>query len=80
MIFPRVSDPVMLLAYHVKHPDVAIVRSGAKRSVGYEALKIPSYRSGKWHTWKALISDDRENISNSEYLGIVNVPETDPGK
>lgn len=50
------------------------ISSGARRSDCREVLKNQvKLPEEEWHAWIAFISDDRENISNSEYLGIVKV-------
>lgn len=71
-LVPKPLDQVMLLAYQVKYPCIRMVSSGARRSAGNDSLELPAVK-GEWHTWIAFISDDRQNISNSEYLGVVNV-------
>lgn len=75
-IVPEKSDQVMLLAYHLESGEIVQMLSGARRSACREILEIPSDISAdaiEWHIWIAFISDNRENISNSEYLGVVNV-------
>ncbi|SKB30948.1 DUF6266 family protein [Daejeonella lutea] len=71
-IVPEWLDQVMLLAYQVKYPSMVMISSGARRSAGSDSLEIPGVK-GEWHTWIAFVSDDRQYISNSEYLGIVNI-------
>ena len=71
MVVPRETDTVMLLAYNVKLPYIYITRSGARRSAENDSLAVSSAIKDEWHTWIAFITDDRENVSNSEYLGVV---------
>lgn len=72
----------MLLAYNITEgravhvQSVVPMLSGARRSACCETLKLsdnlPAYMD-KWHTWIAFISDNRESISNSKYLGPVEI-------
>ncbi len=67
------TDQVMLLAYPAGARFSVEMLSGARRSAGREILKIARQipRKKKWHIWIAFISDNREHVSNSEYLGVV---------
>jgi hypothetical protein len=71
-------DQVMLLAYdHLNvdqtnkpNPKAFFTLSGARRKAGMETLEIPSHFKGHaLHTYIAFISDDREHISMSSYVG-----------
>ena len=63
-------DQVMLLAYSVKKKKSIKLLSGARRSAEKETLEIPKVFKGvTFHTWIAFISDDRESISESRYVG-----------
>ena len=71
-IQPRKDDQVMLLIYNIKDKQINGISSGARRSECREVLKLQAkLPEEEWHAWIAFISDDRESISNSEYLGIV---------
>jgi len=66
------DDQVMLLIYNIKGRWAGGLLSGARRSVCRDILQCEAKISvEEWHAWIAFISDDRERISNSEYLGIV---------
>lgn len=66
------DDQVMLLIYNIKGRWAGGLLSGARRSVCRDVLQCEAKISvEEWHAWIAFISDDRERISNSEYLGIV---------
>lgn len=71
-------DQVMLIAYDndmtdqigKPKPKAYSLLSGARRYEGEEVLKISEQSRGHClHTYMAFISDDREFISNSVYLG-----------
>ena len=71
-IQPKKDDQVMLLIYNIKDKQIDGISSGARRSECREVLKLQAkLPEEEWHAWIAFISDDRESISNSEYLGIV---------
>jgi hypothetical protein len=79
----RPSDQVMLLAFdvtafdkNIKNKDANKKResyymlSGARRKTGAEMLELPSVAKGHtFHTYIGFISDDRESVSISNYLG-----------
>ncbi len=64
------NDQVMLLAYNVKEKNIHLILSGAKRNVGKETLFFDSkYKAEQLHTYIAFISDDRQSVSRSIYVG-----------
>jgi hypothetical protein len=64
------SDQVMLLAYNPEKNLAYYMLSGARRSSGAESLQIWKDETPYlYHIWIAFISDDRQNISRSTYLG-----------
>ncbi|SFH50755.1 DUF6266 family protein [Pedobacter insulae] len=64
------DDQVMLLAYNVAKKGTYWMLSGARRKVGKETLKVGKSDKPKvLHTYIAFISDDRQRISMSTYLG-----------
>ncbi len=66
------DDQVMLLAYDVKNGIVKATLSGARRKSGKEFLEISkAQKIQNFQVYIAFISDDREQISMSEYLGEV---------
>ncbi len=68
----RNSDQVMLLAYGANKGFPYIMLSGARRKEGYEKFTTTLFASGEQiHMWIAFISDDRQYISTSMYLGEV---------
>ena len=71
-------DQVMLLAYdhmnvdqiNMPAPKAFFILSGARRKAGMDTLEIPAHFKGHaFHTYIAFISDDRERISMSTYVG-----------
>lgn len=74
--WPRCNDQVMLLAYFpeiVHEPNACFVLSGAKRSAGSDDLKLPAPLLGKtMEIYIAVVSDDRTQVSTSQYLGRLN--------
>ncbi len=71
-------DQVMLLAYDnmlvdingKKTPKAYYLLSGARRKDGKETLEIrPASKGNTLHTYISFISDDRERISMSTYVG-----------
>jgi hypothetical protein len=70
----RLNDQVMLLAYHPdrNHDFVEMMYSGARRRAGQETLIDLTFKKGQEvHTWIAFISDDRQRISKSTYVGMI---------
>lgn len=76
--FAESRDQVMLLAYddmitdinNKKEPKAYHLLSGARRKTGTETLEIhPRSKGNTLHTYIAFISDDRERISMSTYVG-----------
>lgn len=66
----RLSDQFMMLAYPLDSIDLYYSLSSNRRSQRQDSLPIPAYESGKnFNIWVAFISDDRQAISNSLYLG-----------
>lgn len=77
------SDQVMLLAFNdtahqvyannklITRKDEAIyLLSGARRKTGKETLEIPSrLKNNVFHLYISFISDDRESVSMSKYVG-----------
>jgi hypothetical protein len=69
----RTNDQVMLLAYNPKLKSSKYMLSGARRTAEKESLAIWEGSKGQqFHTWIAFISDDRQQISMSMYLGEIN--------
>jgi hypothetical protein len=67
---PKANDQVMLLAYHPDEKIAKFMVSGARRNAERETLELWSgSRGNNYHTWIAFISDDRQQISMSTYLG-----------
>jgi len=67
----RNADQVMLLAYCPEDRFVKMMLSGARRRAGQETLEIAERleKNQIVHAWIAFISDDRQHISMSTYLG-----------
>jgi len=70
----RRSDQVMLLAYNTEHKFTYFMFSGARRTAEKESLGLWKNKTTyPYHTWIAFISDDRQHISMSMYLGEVTI-------
>lgn len=80
LMWPRSWDQVMLLAFF---PDVVadgsefwqayFVLSGARRKQGFDVLEIPAALvSERIEVYVAVVSDDRGEVSTSQYLGRLN--------
>jgi hypothetical protein len=68
--FPRNIDQVMLMAYFPELSKAAYITAGAKRSAGEDILEIkPSLMNEKMEVYISFISEDRNAVSNSIYLG-----------
>lgn len=68
----REDDQVMILIYDIKTPFTLGTMSGARRSAGQEIVKIERFKYlTEYHIWISFISDDRQRIANSKYVGMV---------
>jgi len=68
--YPRNIDQAMLMAYFPKSNKAVYVTAGAKRSSGEDLLEIkPALMDEKMEVYLAFISEDRNAVSNSTYLG-----------
>ena len=66
----RSDDQVMLLAYSPHNNSAEFMLSGARRKAAHETLDMFGVDKGnEVHTWIAFISDDRQKISMSTYVG-----------
>lgn len=66
----RETDQVMLIAYSILKQRVYCIPSGARRSDGFQTLKIhANEKDNEFHTWISFIADDRESIAMSTYTG-----------
>lgn len=66
------SDQVMLLAYCPSDGSAEMMLSGARRKAEKESLELWKNKTPlPYHTWIAFISDDRQHISMSTYVGEV---------
>ncbi|SEA81450.1 hypothetical protein SAMN05443550_105298 [Pedobacter hartonius] len=64
----RAGDQVMLMAYFPGSSKAVFLRSGAKRSQGYEFLSLPVLAEQEpVETYISFISEDHSSISNSIY-------------
>lgn len=70
----RKNDRVMMLAYDVDGKMASFSTSGAKRKAGTDALEVPADFSGREvDVYIAFISEERTEMSKSQYLGKVTV-------
>lgn len=66
----RETDQVMVMAYNVKDQRTYFKLSGSRRSDGMETIEIPAFEQGnEFHIWISFISDDRQRIAMSSYVG-----------
>jgi hypothetical protein len=68
----RKRDQVMLLAFSPETHTAFFLKSGARRSEGTEFLQVyPELENQSFQTYISFISDDRQMIANSSYIGEV---------
>ncbi|WP_276361570.1 DUF6266 family protein [Daejeonella sp. H1SJ63] len=68
----REDDQVMIMIYDRETRASFGPMSGARRSAGHEIVKIERSRHLiEHHIWISFISDDRQRIANSRYVGMV---------
>ena len=66
------QDQVMLLAWFPELNETLFTTAGALRSSGTDLLELsPAYRNQQAETYIAFVSQDRESVSNSIYLGTI---------
>lgn len=64
------EDQVMLLAYDPVDKQSSFITAGATRGLGKETLALEEDLKGKsFHLWIAFISENRDRIATSTYLG-----------
>jgi hypothetical protein len=64
------KDQVMLVAYFPETLQAMTVQSGSLRTLEKHDMLLPSFKEKKLiETYMAFISEDRERVSNSVYLG-----------
>jgi len=68
----RKNDHVMMLAYDIEGSLASFTTSGAKRKAGTDSLEVPDAFSGREvDVYIAFISEERAEMSMSQYLGKV---------
>lgn len=73
MLYPRVADQVMLMAYLPDTMETIFKLYGAKRNIGFEFLPIPlPKQKQRMELYLAFVSEDRKLQSDSQYLGQIN--------
>jgi len=74
--YMRRGDQIMILLAHKEQSSPEGIVSGARREEGKESLSIAHLSKGtELHIYVAFIADDRKQVSNSRYLGSVEVVE-----
>jgi hypothetical protein len=64
------SDQVMLVAYFPHTSQAMTVQNGSLRTAGKHEIRLPSFKTTMViETYMAFISEDRERVSDSLYLG-----------
>lgn len=72
--YNRKRDQVIVLAY-TSQDSAYFLPSGARRSDGQQLLELKQFsKERNFETYIAFISDDRKEISNSQYLGQIKIP------
>jgi hypothetical protein len=67
------NDQVMLMAYFPEVDEAIYVTHGARREALEDTLKIhTSYLTKRMEVYISFVSDGRENVSSSVYLGRIN--------
>jgi hypothetical protein len=68
----REDDQVMIMIYDSKTNSSFGTMSGARRSSEREVIVIERFKNATdHHIWISFISDDRQRIANSSYVGMV---------
>lgn len=68
----RKNDHVMMLAYDIERGLASYTTSGAKRKAGTDVLEVPEEFAGREvDVFIAFISEERTEMSKSQYLGKV---------
>lgn len=74
LTWPDNQDQVMLLAYAPANNEYAFITSGARRVEGQAILEInPLMYNQVLEVYISFVSDDRQKVANSLYLGQVSV-------
>lgn len=74
LTWPYNQDQVMLLAYAPAKKEYAFITSGARRMEGQAILEItPAMRNQVLEVYISFVSDDRQKVADSLYLGQVSV-------
>lgn len=75
LTWPYNQDQVMLLAYAPAKKEHLFINSGPRRIEGQAILEItPSMRNQVLEVYISFVSDDRQRVADSLYLGQVSVP------
>lgn len=70
------TDKVMVLAYNPAKNEAIYLTGAALRNSGEQTLTVPNYFSGDVVlTYIAFISEDGKNVSNSTFVGGVEIPQ-----
>jgi len=75
MAWPESTDLAMMIAYFPQAERSVVKIGGNARSIGADALTLPP--SLKWlhaETYMAFVAADRKQVSDSTYLGSLNLP------
>lgn len=68
----REDDQVMIMVYDAETNSSYGTMSGARRSSEREVIAIERFKNASdHHIWISFISDDRQHIANSSYVGMV---------
>lgn len=69
------DDQVMLMAYYPSDGKIFYEKAGAKRIEGKESLALSEYprKDTIVHVYLSFISNDRKRISNSKYMGAIDI-------
>ena len=65
------NDHAMVPAYGIESGKAEFNTAVAKRREGTATLAIPGYANRNFHAYLALVTDDRKNRGNGQYLGEV---------
>ena len=74
MAWPESTDLVMLIAYFPEHDRSLVKIGGNARNTGADKLILPkSLKNSPAETYMAFVANDRKQVSDSTYLGLVNL-------
>jgi hypothetical protein len=63
------KDQIMMLAYDLVHDKAIWISTGQFRETGQDKITLEKHPGCTYHVYVAFVADDRNNQSDSVYLG-----------